>query len=332
MKKYLLIFALVLLDFNLKAQVAISYDENYIPDPNSVLDLSSIPDKGFLGPKVSLTSRYDNLTIRRPNIGLVVYNTATVENIDPVSGNKVTSIIPGYYSWDGSKWMSFESKESTKIVNNINISAAALGYLPQGTYQYAPVNFEKDGINAKQTKCTYAAGTQQVKTMLYCAYDLTSTETGEMAGVNWNQAFSLAKEIGGHLPVINSSAEIKALELNFFYKDTRSLSRYHNAWIGLKSIAAPGEKPQFQWVTGEKSQVDWGTGKYIFNFENNMPTTEGCGFYKYDKLNHLTPNNSDPVERKWNVTSCDTTSISESGPDGPINFLMSYLLVEFIYE
>lgn len=333
MRKFLLIITLLLLEINLSAQVVVSYDNEYEADPNSVLDLSSITDKGFLGPKVKLTSRFDNITINRPNIGLVVYNTETVENFDPLTGENVQSLIPGYYSWNGSKWMSFESKESTKFIKNETFSAATLGYLPLGSYRNAPLNFEKNGVNAKQTKCTYSQGTLvNTKNILYCAYDLTSNATGEAIGVSWNDAFNLAKEIGGHLPVITSALEIETIKLNFFHKDISSRSRYQNSWIGLRSIAAPGEKPKFHWITGEKTQHDWTGGRYIFNFDNNLPTTEGCGFYSFDNINSNLDIGIEGniVDRKWNVSSCETTQTLD--PHTGKNFLMSYLLVEFLYE
>lgn len=50
-------------------------------------------DKGFLPPRVTLTSGTDNTTILSPATGLLVYNT----------GNNV-GLVAGFYFWNGTSW------------------------------------------------------------------------------------------------------------------------------------------------------------------------------------------------------------------------------------
>ena len=62
------------------------------PDASAKLDVSS-SNKGFLPPRVSLTSTTDVSTISSPAIGLFVYNT----------GNNA-GLSAGYYFWNGAVW------------------------------------------------------------------------------------------------------------------------------------------------------------------------------------------------------------------------------------
>ncbi|MBS7332474.1 C-type lectin-like domain-containing protein [Faecalibacter bovis] len=324
--KHNLLLGLLLLNINSLAQVSISYDPLYEGDKQSVLDLSDVKNKGFLGPKVALNGIYDNLTIIRPSRGLVVYNTNTVEVFDPNTSNMVKSIVPGYYSWDGSKWLSFESKETTNIVDKRDFSITSLGYLPSGAFRNAPLRFEKDDIIAIQTKCV----TNTNQTGQYCSFDLQDA-AGNIKGVDWNSAYQLAKEIGGHLPVITTNSEIEFLYKNYFHKDIQSNSRYFNSWIGLKSVALPGEKEQFKWITGEYSDVNWLNGKLEYEFENGSPSQLGCVHYSEDLYNiNLEPNSTgQDIQRKWEVSPCDVKERYNNQVNQ--NFPMSYLIVEFLF-
>ena len=62
------------------------------PDASAKLDVSST-NKGFLPPRVTLTSSTDNITIQSPATGLLVYNTGT--NV---------GLAAGYYYWNGNAW------------------------------------------------------------------------------------------------------------------------------------------------------------------------------------------------------------------------------------
>lgn len=62
------------------------------PDASAKLDVSAT-NKGFLPPRVTLTSGTDVATIPNPAIGLLVYN----------NGNN-TGLAAGYYYWNGAVW------------------------------------------------------------------------------------------------------------------------------------------------------------------------------------------------------------------------------------
>ncbi len=67
-------------------------------DSSAIMNVES-SDKGILIPRVSLTSATDMLTISSPATSLLVYNTAT-------AGATPDEVIPGFYFWNGSKWVS----------------------------------------------------------------------------------------------------------------------------------------------------------------------------------------------------------------------------------
>lgn len=85
--KKLIIFLLI--STSLFAQTGIG---TTTPDASAKLDVSS-SNKGFLPPRVSLTSTTDVSTISSPAIGLLVYNT----------GNNA-GLSAGYYFWNGAVW------------------------------------------------------------------------------------------------------------------------------------------------------------------------------------------------------------------------------------
>lgn len=67
------------------------------PDSSALLDVYS-SNKGFLPPRVALVTTSSPSPISTPAQGLLVYNTAT-------SGPTPINVRPGYYYWDGNKWI-----------------------------------------------------------------------------------------------------------------------------------------------------------------------------------------------------------------------------------
>ena len=81
------------------------------PDPSAKLDVSST-NKGFLPPRVTLTSTTDIITIPNPATALLVYNT----------GNNV-NLSAGYYYWNGTAWTKIGNSGSILASNTVTISA-----------------------------------------------------------------------------------------------------------------------------------------------------------------------------------------------------------------
>ncbi len=79
-----------------------------IPNNSAILDLNtgntftSPNGKGLLPTNVSLTSIIDVVTVTSPATSLLIYNTAT-------AGSGTAAVLPGYYYWNGIKWVAFDA-------------------------------------------------------------------------------------------------------------------------------------------------------------------------------------------------------------------------------
>ncbi len=76
------------------------------PDSSALLDVSST-SKGVLIPRVALTGTGDVTTISGAATSLQVYNTAT-------AGVSPNNVIPGFYYWNGTKWISLSGGSGGK--------------------------------------------------------------------------------------------------------------------------------------------------------------------------------------------------------------------------
>jgi len=84
--------------------------------------------KGFLGPRVALTSTSANSPFSvTPATGLMVYNTAT-------AGSGSTAVSPGYYSYTGSSWERLASAPTTFV------TADVINGFPTGGGEYFAAN------------------------------------------------------------------------------------------------------------------------------------------------------------------------------------------------
>jgi hypothetical protein len=83
--------------FQISAQVSINAD-NSLPDPSAGLDVN-FTNKGFLPPRIALSSTNMATPVVSSAAGLLVYNTAT-------AGTPPDNVVAGYYYWDGTKWVS----------------------------------------------------------------------------------------------------------------------------------------------------------------------------------------------------------------------------------
>ena len=86
MKKIFFIVSFLFVVLFVKAQTGIG---TTTPDASAKLEIAST-SKGFLLPRVALTSTSDVATIASPATALLVYNTATAGNV-----------TPGFYFYSG---------------------------------------------------------------------------------------------------------------------------------------------------------------------------------------------------------------------------------------
>ncbi len=71
------------------------------PDASARLDVVST-DKGVLIPRVNLVATTNPAPVTNPAVSLLVYNQATINDV-----------IPGFYYWDGTKWVSISAGGAT---------------------------------------------------------------------------------------------------------------------------------------------------------------------------------------------------------------------------
>ncbi len=93
MKKIVFILSLLACQSTVFAQLGVGTNS---PDASAQLDVTAT-DKGFLAPRIALTSSADVTTIASPASGLLIYNTAT-------AGTSPNNVIPGYYFYNGASW------------------------------------------------------------------------------------------------------------------------------------------------------------------------------------------------------------------------------------
>ena len=109
-----LLFVILSISFFAKAQTGIG---TTTPHASAKLDVSAT-NKGFLPPRVTLTSATDATTIASPAEGLLVYNLGSV------------GLQAGYYYWNGSNWATIATATSA----GNGVIASELVKLYQETY------------------------------------------------------------------------------------------------------------------------------------------------------------------------------------------------------
>lgn len=115
MKKKLLKFGLILFSSLMFSQIGIN---TATPDPSSILDVVS-NNKGFLAPRINLTSTTLRIGTSSNATGLLVFNTGT-------------TLISGYYFWNGSEWRNIDN--STAVAASITTLSCSTATLTPSNY------------------------------------------------------------------------------------------------------------------------------------------------------------------------------------------------------
>jgi hypothetical protein len=122
------------------------------PDASAKLDVTAT-NKGFLPPRVTLTSGTDNTTIPSPATGLLVYNT----------GNNA-GLVAGYYYWNGTSWATIATASGSGVSASIlrgSRSAAQTGLTNGGNVIFTQVDNvagQEMSLNTLTGQITLAAG------------------------------------------------------------------------------------------------------------------------------------------------------------------------------
>jgi len=150
MKKLIIIVSLILFFNFLNAQTGIG---TTTPDASAKLEVNS-SNKGFLPPRVTLTSGTDNTTIASPATGLLVYNT----------GNNA-GLVAGYYYWNGSSWATIATAQgsgvSASFMRGSRSSAQTSNLTTNSLVAFTQVdnsNGQEISLNTTTGQITLAAG------------------------------------------------------------------------------------------------------------------------------------------------------------------------------
>lgn len=103
-------FSLILISEISSAQ-NVGINSTGTPPHNSALfdaDASPANDKGLLVPRIPLQAVNIAAPVTSPATSLFVYNTAT-------AGTGSNAVSPGYYYWDGVKWVKFQTSVSSAL-------------------------------------------------------------------------------------------------------------------------------------------------------------------------------------------------------------------------
>ncbi len=271
MKLFQLLICIIPLVFSiqLNAQTGIG---TTTPHASAKLDVSAT-NKGFLPPRVTLTSNTDSTTIPSPAEGLLVYNLGSV------------GLQAGYYFWNGANWstiatasLSGDNVLSTNLVKlyqegystAANKAPSSDGYsftIPvSGRYEF---NFNSTGWNTNGLKIKLTFNIRQGTTVLGTDYhESTSSnvwgeyegrvEVNLIAGITYNAQVVtttgqrdyrdfdkiLYKQVAGNLPINQHMADRNfQLNNNYISNDGGNegirIDNSGNVGIGTATPAVP---------------------------------------------------------------------------------------------
>lgn len=138
MKKILSIFAFIVHAIILFGQVGIGTET---PDSSSILDIKS-SNKGFLPPRVNITSIKDTVTIKNPANGLIIYEP---DGFTETINSQVYTREAGVYMFNGHEWQRLYSSNNNNSISpsdgknlvGVKISINQSGYVPlSGTQSF----------------------------------------------------------------------------------------------------------------------------------------------------------------------------------------------------
>lgn len=155
------------------------------PNASAVLDATAT-DKGILIPRIALTASNVAAPVTAPLTSLLVYNTAT-------AGASPNDVKPGYYYWDGAKWVGIGG-DSWKLTGNAG-TVAGTNYLGTNDAQdLVIITNNIENIRVLNTNGNVGIGTSTPQ----AALQINSTNQGfAMPRMTTLQRYSIVAPIDG---------------------------------------------------------------------------------------------------------------------------------------
>lgn len=191
-----------------KAQIGIGTNT---PNPAAQLDVSS-SNKGLLMPRVALVSLTSWSPLpATPTDGMILYNTAT-------AGTGNTAVIPGFYYWTNSMWVSIAQVPATSPAFQVTALNCLASIPATGTYeQTTPVSA---GASKTITVTPNAAGAYSISTNTVAgvSFSAAGTFTAGQAGSPQNillLASGTPTSSGLKTFIVTAGAQVCTFNINF---------------------------------------------------------------------------------------------------------------------
>jgi Chaperone of endosialidase len=85
------------------------------PDASAILDITHT-NRGLLIPRIALTATNVSAPVIAPALSLLVFNTAA-------AGAPPNEVTPGYYYWNGAKWVGISAGNAWQLLGNAGTTA-----------------------------------------------------------------------------------------------------------------------------------------------------------------------------------------------------------------
>ena len=153
---------------------------NNNPDPSAILDLSNNNNVGLVVPKVALTQTTTAAPVVAPVTDLMVYNTATQNDVKP-----------GYYFWDGTEWMRLFSS-NLPVVSTVSVTAPIVN---TGTAQDPNIGITTSDLTSTNV-IAVTGGANRLTGAGGAALDVVGTSGGVLYGTGTSSSFTPAGNTG----------------------------------------------------------------------------------------------------------------------------------------
>ena len=287
------------------------------PDASAMLDIQS-GTMGLSIPNVALTGLGSSSPIATtPKTGLIIYNTAT-------AGTSPNNVVPGYYYWNGSKWVAFSGNGSTNwsLSGNAGTTAGTnfIGTTDAVDFVTKANNTElirasstgNVGINnaSPAAKLDVAAGTTTVNTVVnstgsindFLQFNVQNTSSGTHAQSGYSSTADNGSATTGFAWMgINNS--------NFNYPTTYNIGGNNDV-----SFLGSGQDMYLANANNSKSII-FSTGKSTTPFFNECMRITNAG--------NVGINNASPVS-KLDVAAGTTTVNTVVNSTGSINDFLQF--------